>query len=264
MVLIGISEERVCRKRIIEFRIEIQQLDDIQLKRICLIEEAVTEIAVVAISRRQNVPGVFRTVLIVVRKIDFRTWNGTFKESVWQREEFRKAQSGRHTELIGWASFNRRLIGMALGNMAACELTELLNATHNSITAWGENYFIHRKGARNVESGSPVIVAGSRGTYSYLVAPTGDGVENIHSIAHGAGRKWNRQSTRDRVRAKHDDMQQLLKTKLGTDVICPDKTLLYEEAPEAYKDVSTVIEDLKNFKLATALAELCPLVNIKP
>ena len=148
--------------------------------------------------------------------------------------------------------------------MAAYELTEILNATHNSITAWGENCFIHRKGASNVESGTPVIVAGSRGTYSYLVAPIGDGVENIHSIAHGAGRKWNRQSTRDRIRAKHDDIQQLLKTKLGTDVICPDKTLLYEEAPEAYKDVSTVIEDLQNFKLAEVLAELRPIVNIKP
>ena len=38
----------------------------------------------------------------------------------------------KHAELIRWASFNRRLIGKALGNMAACELTELLNATHNS------------------------------------------------------------------------------------------------------------------------------------
>ena len=170
----------------------------------------------------------------------------------------------RHTELIHWASFNRRLIGKALGNMAACELTEILNATHNSITSWSENSFIHRKGASNVESGAPVIVAGSRGTYSYLVAPSGNGIENIYSIAHGAGRKWNRQSTRDRVRAKHDDMQQLLKTKLGTDIICPDKTLLYEEAPEAYKDVSTVIDDLQSFNLASVLAELRPVVNIKP
>ena len=170
----------------------------------------------------------------------------------------------RHAELISWASFNRRLIANALGNMAACELTELLNATHNSITAWGENCFIHRKGASNVESGEPVIVAGSRGTYSYLVAPSGDGVANVYSIAHGAGRKWNRQSTRDRIRARYDDMTQLLKTKVGSTVICPNKDLLYEEAPEAYKDVSIVIEDLKNFKLATALAELRPIINIKP
>ena len=170
----------------------------------------------------------------------------------------------RHAELIDWASFNRRLIARALARMAACESTELLNATHNSILPVGEGKFIHRKGASAVESGKPVIVAGSRGTYTYLVSPLGDGEENIHSLAHGAGRKWNRQSTRDRVRAKHDDMKSLLKTKLGTDVVCPDKTLLYEEAPEAYKDISVVISDLKEFKLASVLAELRPVVNIKP
>ena len=169
-----------------------------------------------------------------------------------------------HMNLIEWASFNRRLIGRALGEMTACELTEILNATHNSITPFGETGFIHRKGASNVESGTPVIVAGSRGTCSYLVSPCGDGEENIYSVAHGAGRKWNRQSTRDRVRAKYDDIQQLLKTKAGSAVICPDKDLLYEEAPEAYKDVSTVIADLQSFKLADVLAELRPLVNIKP
>ena len=170
----------------------------------------------------------------------------------------------RHAELIDWASFNRRLIARALAGMATCGLTELLNATHNSILPVGEGKFIHRKGASAVESGKPVIVAGSRGTYTYLVSPLGDGEENIHSLAHGAGRKWNRQSTRDRVRAKHDDMKSLLKTKLGTDVVCPDKTLLYEEAPEAYKDISVVISDLKEFKLASVLAELRPVVNIKP
>ena len=170
----------------------------------------------------------------------------------------------RHAELIRWASFNRRLVGKALGSMAACDLTELLNATHNSITPLGEHSFIHRKGASSTESGEPVVVAGSRGTFSYLVLPQGDGIENIHSIAHGAGRKWNRQSTRDRVRAKHDDMQQLLKTKLGSTVICPNKDLLYEEAPEAYKDVGTVINDLQSFGLASVLAELRPIINIKP
>ena len=170
----------------------------------------------------------------------------------------------RHARLIEWATFNRRLVGKALGRMAAYELTEILNATHNSITPCGGGQFIHRKGASAVEAGKPVVVAGSRGTFSYLVSPLGNGVDNIHSLAHGAGRKWNRQSTRDRVRAKHDDMQSLLKTKLGTEVICPDKALLYEEAPEAYKDIESVIADLQAFQLASVMAELRPVINIKP
>jgi release factor H-coupled RctB family protein len=59
-------------------------------------------------------------------------------------------------------------------------------------------------------------------------------------------------------------MQSLLKTKLGTEVICPDKTLLYEEAPEAYKDIESVIDDLQSFHLASVMAELRPVINIKP
>ena len=170
----------------------------------------------------------------------------------------------KHAELIDWAAFNRRLIGKVFCDMAACDSIELLNAVHNSITPYGENCFIHRKGASNTESGTPVIAAGSRGTCSYLIFPLGDGKDNLHSLAHGAGRKWNRQSTRDRVRAKYDDIQQLLKTKIGSTVICPDKELLYQEAPEAYKDISSVIEDLQHFQLAGVLAELRPVINIKP
>ncbi len=53
-------------------------------------------------------------------------------------------------------------------------------------------------------------------------------------------------------------------TKLGTKVICPDKDLLYEEAPEAYKDIEHIIADLKQFELAEPIARLTPIVNIKP
>ena len=170
----------------------------------------------------------------------------------------------KHARLIEWAAFNRRLIGKALAEPAGCEAAELLDSTHNSITPCGDGTFLHRKGASAVETGKPVVVAGSRGSHSYLVCPQGDGADNLRSLAHGAGRKWDRQSTRDRVRAKHDDMQSLLKTKLGTEVICPDKTLLYEEAPEAYKEIENVILDLKDFGLASVAAALRPVVNIKP
>ena len=170
----------------------------------------------------------------------------------------------RHAQLIQWASFNRRLVARAFAHLLGCELREILNATHNSITPLGEGMFIHRKGASTVETGKPVVVAGSRGSFSYLVAPTGDLEAHLFSLAHGAGRKWNRQSTAARVREKHSDMQSLLQTKLGTKVICPDKELLYEEAPEAYKDIDAIIADLTAFELAKPMARLKPIVNIKP
>ena len=170
----------------------------------------------------------------------------------------------RHAQLIQWASFNRRLVARAFARLLGCELREILNATHNSITPYGDDMFIHRKGASAVRAGKPVVVAGSRGSFSYLVAPTGDLEAHLFSLAHGAGRKWNRQSTAARVREKHSDMQSLLQTKLGTKVICPDKELLYEEAPEAYKDIEEIIADLAAFELAKPLARLKPVVNIKP
>ena len=170
----------------------------------------------------------------------------------------------RHAQLIRWASFNRRLVARAFSKMLSCDLTEILDSTHNSITPFGDRRFIHRKGASAVEAGKPVVVAGSRGTFSYLVKPCGDLEEHLFSLAHGAGRKWNRQSTAARVREKHGDIQSLLQTKLGTKVICPSKELLYEEAPEAYKNIEDVIDDLIFFNLAKPVARLKPIVNIKP
>ena len=169
-----------------------------------------------------------------------------------------------HTRLIGWASFNRRLVAKAFAHILGCELRELLNATHNSITPFGDGRFIHRKGASAVEDGKPVVVAGSRGTHSYLVRPVGNLEEHLFSLAHGAGRKWNRQSTKARLREKHDDIASLLQTKLGTKVLCPNKDLLYEEAPEAYKNIEDILNDLESFGLAKPIARLKPIVNIKP
>ncbi len=169
-----------------------------------------------------------------------------------------------HAGLIGWASFNRRLVARAFAHLLGCDLRELLNITHNSITPVGGGRYIHRKGASAVEEGRPVMVAGSRGTHSYLVNPVGNPEESLYSLAHGAGRKWNRQSTKARIREKHDDMSSLLQTKLGTRVLCPNKDLLYEEAPEAYKNIEDIIADLKLFNLAMPIARLKPLINIKP
>ena len=170
----------------------------------------------------------------------------------------------RHARLIRWASFNRRLVARAFAKLLSCDLAEVLDSTHNSITPFGDGRFIHRKGASAVEAGKPVVVAGSRGTFSYLVKPVGDLAAHLCSLAHGAGRKWNRQSAAARVREKHRDAQSLLQTKLGTKVICPNKELLYEEAPEAYKNIEDIIDDLKSFELALPVARLKPLVNIKP
>ncbi|WP_283844355.1 RtcB family protein [Bradyrhizobium manausense] len=46
-------------------------------------------------------------------------------------------------------------------------------------------------------------------------------------------------------------------------MICDDRALLVEEAPEAYKSIAGVIADLASFGLARAVASFRPVVTVK-
>jgi len=46
-------------------------------------------------------------------------------------------------------------------------------------------------------------------------------------------------------------------------VICEDRELLYEEAPQAYKNITIVIDDLVQAGLVDVLAVMKPLVTYK-
>ena len=104
-----------------------------------------------------------------------------------------------------------------------------------------ETGWLHRKGATPSDQGY-VVIPGSRGDYSYLVEPL-PSATGLYSLAHGAGRKWKRGDCQGRLSHKYkkDD---LLKTALGSRVICNDKELLYDEAPQAYKKCESIISDL--------------------
>lgn len=108
-----------------------------------------------------------------------------------------------------------------------------------------------------------MLIAGTRGSLSYLVAPKWVSEETLFSLAHGAGRKWTRLSTRARIRAKYRE-EELLRTAIGSRVLCPDKDLLCEEAPDAYKNIDRVIQDLREFQLIDVVAAFRPLFNCKP
>ena len=54
-----------------------------------------------------------------------------------------------------------------------------------------------------------------------------------------------------------------MRTELGSQVICEDKELLYEEAPQAYKNITVVIDDLVQAGLVEVLAVLKPVVTYK-
>jgi release factor H-coupled RctB family protein len=50
---------------------------------------------------------------------------------------------------------------------------------------------------------------------------------------------------------------------MGSHVICEDKDLLYEEAPQAYKNINRVIMDLEAEGLIDVVAVMRPLVTYK-
>jgi len=127
----------------------------------------------------------------------------------------------------------------------------------------GPDLALHRKGAAASDRGL-VPVPGSRGTLSYLVEPLAAArAETLASLAHGAGRKYDRASMHGRVRAKKSDVARLERNPFGGVVVCEDRDLLVEEAPEAYKNIDHVITDLVEFGLARVVATFRPLVTFK-
>lgn len=170
----------------------------------------------------------------------------------------------QHDQAVRWARGNRSLIAQRWMEQMGGEHKLVCDSCHNSLTLWREadrTLCIHRKGATPSEA--PVLViAGSRGTLSYLVKPLGDGAAHGWSLAHGAGRKWTRSDTRARVRDRFRP-EQLVQTELGSRVICEDRDLLYEEAPVAYKKIESVIGELVDAGLIEVVATLCPLLTYK-
>jgi release factor H-coupled RctB family protein len=187
-----------------------------------------------------------------------------------------------HDFALRWAKANRELIARRFATTIGAQAERLWDGCHNSITRTeisspvlkdtlapsdGErdgmrgSVWLHRKGAVDANAAF-VVIPGSRGTLSYLVKPIGDGAGHAWSLAHGAGRKWARSDARQRMRERFS-VSELAQTPLGGRVVCEERDLLYEEAPEAYKKIETVIADLVDAGLVSVIATLRPLLTYK-
>ncbi len=170
----------------------------------------------------------------------------------------------QHDWALHWAKASRALIAERVCDQLNAEGKAVLDISHNSVEKVGvdeEEVWLHRKGAAHSDTG-PVVIPGSRGALSYLVLPVGDQRLNLWSLAHGAGRKWNRKSCKQRLKSGIN-AKALTHTSLGSVVICDDRELLFEEAPEAYKKISAVIEDMVTEGCIRVIATLRPLITYK-
>ncbi|MFG1991708.1 RNA ligase RtcB family protein [Actinoplanes sp. NPDC048988] len=165
-----------------------------------------------------------------------------------------------HDDAVRWGSLNRRLmaarVALALG---ATPEDPIVDECHNLVEV-RDGAYLHRKGAARGD-GRDVLVAGTRGTPSFLVAAHA-GAEANYSVAHGAGRKMSRSDALRRGKAKHT-VEELRRTPVGSIVVCGDRQLLFEEAPTAYKRIEQVVGDLTAHDLATPVAVTVPLVTYK-
>lgn len=175
-----------------------------------------------------------------------------------------------HDAAVRWGSLNRRLLAARVAHALGARPTEpCVDQCHNLVELRDgelrdgelrDDRYLHRKGAAPGDD-RDVLIAGTRGTRSYLVAAHA-GPEANYSVAHGAGRKMSRADALRRGRAKHT-VEELRRTPVGSVVVCGERQLLFEEAPTAYKRIEQVIADLADHGLATPVATTVPLVTYK-
>jgi release factor H-coupled RctB family protein len=195
-------------------------------------------------------------------QIVFDTVAGKYNPNEGLSEEEGKAYLDGHDKALIYARQSRQEIALRLlkAIKIQSQMHSVSDTAHNSILHTNEGW-LHRKGATPTNKGA-VIIAGSRGTLSYLVMPSSDTTLSNDSLAHGAGRKWERSSAEAKLRNRYSKSE-LLRTTIGSRVICSESKLLYEEAPQAYKNIDIVIQDLVDAKLATVIATFKPILTYK-
>lgn len=187
---------------------------------------------------------------------------------------------------INCALANRQIITQLVRNAFAgvlpqADLRLLYDVSHNTckiethvVDGQDRRLFVHRKGAtrafgpghpdipdayKNV--GQPVLIGGSMGTSSYVLAGTTEGEEkSFNSACHGAGRAMSRHAAMKRWKGRQvvDDL-----ASRGILIRSSSWRGVSEEAPGAYKDVTAVVDAADKAGLAHKVARLEPLACVK-
>jgi len=160
-------------------------------------------------------------------------------------------------------------------------LEQIYDVTHNiakieehTIDGKKQTLCIHRKGATRAfpaghpdipeiykNIGQPVLIPGDMGRYSYIAIGTETAMqESFGSTCHGAGRIQSRAAAKRSLRGT--DVAQALAAK-GITVKAGSMGSLAEEASEAYKDVSEVVEVTHKAGISLKVAKTVPIGVIK-
>jgi tRNA-splicing ligase RtcB len=164
---------------------------------------------------------------------------------------------------------------------AQAQLRLLYDVSHNTCKVemhrapgGSRNLYVHRKGATRAfgpghpdvpqalrEAGQPVLIGGSMGTGSYVLAGTKESEALAFSSAcHGAGRAMSRHQA---MRTWHGRQVVDELAARGILIRSPSSRGVAEEAPGAYKDVAAVVDAAHAAGLARKVARLEPLICVK-
>jgi tRNA-splicing ligase RtcB len=161
------------------------------------------------------------------------------------------------------------------------DLTLLYDVSHNTckvetheVDGKPQEVYVHRKGATRAWGpghpglpdrlrpvGQPVLIGGTMGTSSWVMAGTKSGMRaSFGSACHGAGRSMSRHQA-----LKQWDGKQVVAELESRGILIRSPSLrgVAEEAPGAYKDVVEVVEVTEKAGLARRVAKLLPIVTIK-
>ena len=187
---------------------------------------------------------------------------------------------------INCALANREIIGHYARRVFAhffpnTDLDLLFDVSHNTCKVeshradgGSRQLFVHRKGATRAfgpnhpdlpealrKIGQPVLIGGSMGTGSYVLAgsPASD-EKSFASACHGAGRAMSRHAALRKWSGRQivDDL-----AASGIMIRSPSMRGIAEEAPGSYKDVGAVVLAAEQSGLARRVARLRPLICIK-
>ena len=136
---------------------------------------------------------------------------------------------------------------------------DIINIAHNYAAQehhFGENVWVHRKGATRAREGELGIIPGSQGTKSYIVRGKGNR-DSFQSCSHGAGRKMGRKAAQRTLDLK--EQIRMLDDKGIVHSIRTKKDL--DEAPGAYKNIRDVMKNQSD--LVETVVKLSPLAVVK-
>jgi tRNA-splicing ligase RtcB len=161
------------------------------------------------------------------------------------------------------------------------KLPLLYDVSHNTckieehtVNGRAQRLYVHRKGATRAfgpghpdlpeslrAAGQPVLIGGSMGTGSYVLAGVKESeARSFASACHGAGRAMSRHQAYRTWKGRQvvDEL-----AARGILIRSPSSRGVAEEAPGAYKDVSAVVDAADAAGLARKVARLEPLVCVK-